>query len=158
MEHTPRPEKGAPGIRTAPPGGLIAESRTKSWIVLWSSFAFALLQSICTAVIAISGIRVAIGLSALAEAVVGVHGPPTGFHADWIRIPMMLLALVGSVINLYVIWRIRRLRNRPAAQWRRQPVSRQKLRSETLQIVLAIVTLILLAAEYMTHHMIFRFS
>jgi hypothetical protein len=144
-------------MRSAPLGGSIAESRTKSWIVLWSSFAFALLQSLCTAVVAISGIRVAIGLSALAEAVAGLPvRATTGFHADWIRIPMMWLALAGTLVNLYVIWRVRRLRNRPAAQWRRQPVSRQKLRSEALQIVLAIATLILLAAEWITHPMIHR--
>jgi len=157
MSQTTRPDQGAPSISSAPARNGIADSRKRSWIVLWWSFVFALLQSLCTAVIGISGIRVAIGLSALADAVVGLPvRATTGFHADWIRIPMMLLALAGTLINLYVIWRIRRLRNRPAAQWRRQPVSKEKLRSETLQIVLAIATLALLAAEYITHHMIHR--
>src|SRR6266446_3713696 len=41
----------------------------------WSSIAFALLQSACTAVITISGLRVAIGLGALAAAA-GVHACP----------------------------------------------------------------------------------
>jgi hypothetical protein len=48
------------------------------------------------------------------------------------------------------------LRARPAAQWRVQPVSRKKLRSERLQIVLAVVTLLLLAAEFVTHPMMHR--
>jgi hypothetical protein len=121
----------------------------------WSGILFAVLQSACTAVIAISGVRVAIGLSALAAAA-GIHSPAKGFHQDAIRIPMMLLALAGSLVNLYVIWRIRKLRNKPAAQWRQQPVSSRKLNSERLQIALSIITLVLLAAEWITHPMIHR--
>src|SRR6266478_5849890 len=61
----------------------------------WSGIVFALLQSACTAVIAISGVRVAIGVSALAAAA-GIHAPAHGFHQDAIRIPMMTLAFLGD--------------------------------------------------------------
>jgi hypothetical protein len=121
----------------------------------WSGIVFAILQSACTAVIAISGIRVAIGLSALAAAA-GIHAPAKGFHQDAIRIPMMLFALFGSLINLFVIWKIRGLRSKPASQWRQQPLTQSKLNSERLQIALSILTLILLAAEWITHPMIHR--
>jgi hypothetical protein len=121
----------------------------------WSSLVFAILQSACTAVIAISGLRVAIGLSALAAAA-GIHAPPRGFHQDAIRIPMMVLAFLGAVINLYVVGKVRRLRNKPAAKWRLQPVTKQKLNSERFQIALAILTLLLLAAEWITHPMVHR--
>jgi ABC-type xylose transport system permease subunit len=120
------------------------------------SFLFILLQSACTAVMAISGFRVLIGLGALAAAS-GVYGPAKGFHQDAIRIPMIILALVGALANLYSVWRVRSLRARPAAQWRVQPVSRKKLLSEWVQVALAIVTLILVAAEWITHSMIHRF-
>src|SRR5271154_176282 len=100
------------------------------WLVSATSLVFIVLQSACTAVIAISGIRVAIGLSALAEATIGIHAPAGGFHRDAIRIPMMVAATIGSLINLYVIWRIRSLRARPSAQWRVQPVTRKQRRSE----------------------------
>lgn len=125
----------------------------RSWIVLWSSFFFALVQSLCTAVIAASGIRVLIGLSALAAAA-GINAPAKGFHQDAIRIPMMALALVGALVNLYVLWHIRRLRNRPSAQWRQRPPTAAKRRSERLQFVLSIVTLLLLLAEWITHRMV----
>ena len=105
---------------------------------------------------AISGVRVAIGLSALAEATIGIHAPAHGFHRDAIRIPMMIAALVGSLINLYVIWRIRSLRARPSSQWRAQAVSPKQRRSEVFQVVLSVVTLALLAAEWITHPMIHR--
>lgn len=124
-------------------------------VLSWSGVLFAILQSACTAVIAISGLRVAIGLSALAAAA-GIHAPARGFHKDAIRIPMMLLALLGALINLYVIWKTRRLRSKPAAQWRVQPVTKRKLNSERFQIALAILTLLLLAAEWITHPMVHR--
>jgi hypothetical protein len=121
----------------------------------WSGILFAILQSACTAVIAISGVRVALGLGALAAAA-GIHAPAKGFHQDAIRVPMMLLALFGSLINLFVIWKIRSLRSKPASKWRQQPLTRSKLNSERLQIALSILTLILLTAEWITHPMIHR--
>ena len=130
----------------------------RTWLVSATSFIFIVLQSACTAVIAISGVRVAIGLSALAEATIGIHAPAGGFHRDVIRIPMMIAATSGSLINLYVIWRIRTLRARPSSQWRLQPVTRKQRRSEFLQIALAVVTLVLVAAEWITHPMIYRVS
>jgi len=119
------------------------------------SFLFALVQSACTAVLAISGFRVLIGLGALAAAA-GIHAPAKGFHQDAIRIPMMILALAGSLANLYVLWRVRSLRARPSAQWRVQPLTPAKRRSERLQLILAILTLVLLAVEWITHPMVHR--
>lgn len=127
-----------------------------NWLVSATSFVFILLQSACTAVIAISGVRVAIGLSALAEATVGIHAPASGFHRDAIRIPMMIAATAGSLINLYVIWRIRSLRARPSSQWRVQSVTPKQRRSEVFQIVLAVFSLLLVAAEAITHPMVHR--
>jgi len=115
----------------------------------------ALLQSLCTAVFAISGIRVAIGLTALA-AVSGIYAPARGWHQDAIRIPMLIFAAAGAVVNLAVLAWIWRLRAQPSAQWRRrEPTNRQK-RSERLQVALAIVTLILVALETWTHTKIHR--
>ena len=121
-----------------------------------TSLVFIILQSACTAVIALSGVRVAIGLSALSAATVGIHAPAQGFHRDVIRIPMMIAALAGSLINLYVVWRIRRLRARPSSQWRMQAVSAKQRRSEVFQVVLSMVTLVLLAAEWIFHPMVHR--
>ena len=121
----------------------------------WTSVLFALLQSLCTAVLTISGIRVAIGLSALAAAS-GIYAPAKGWHQDAIRIPMLVVATVGAVVNLAVIAWIRHLRNRPSAQWRRRERSAKEKRSERLQIALAIVTLILVGLETWTHPMVHR--
>lgn len=128
----------------------LAASKERSWIIAATSFLFILLQSACTAVMAISGVRVLIGLGALAAAS-GLNRPATGFHGDAIRIPMMSLAVLGSVVNLYVLWRIRSLRARASSQWRMQPVSARQKRNEMLQVALAIFTLLLVAVEYATH-------
>jgi hypothetical protein len=66
----------------------------------------------------------------------------------------MVFALAGSLVNLYIVGRIRRLRANPASQWRQQPVPKKKLNSERLQIALSIITLLLLLAEWVTHPMI----
>jgi hypothetical protein len=128
----------------------------RTWLVSMTSLVFIVLQSACTAVIAISGVRVAIGLSALAEATIGIHAPAVGFHRDVIRIPMMIGATIGSLINLCVIWRIRTLRARPSSQWRVQAATPKQRRSELLQIALAVITLALVAAEWITHPMVHR--
>ncbi len=141
-----QPRTGAPRGRM-----LLIDLRVFSW----SSIAFALLQSACTAVIAISSVRVAIGLSALAAAA-GIHAPAHGFHQDAIRIPMMALAFLGAVLNLFVIWKVRNLRSKPAAQWRQQPVTKKKLNSERFQIALSVLTLLLLTAEWITHPLVHR--
>jgi len=115
----------------------------------------ALLQSLCTAVFAISGIRLLIGLGALA-AVSGIYAPARGFHQDAIRIPMLIAAAAGSLLNLGVLAWISHLRNQPSAQWRRRELTPKQKRSERLQIALAIITLLLVGLETWTHAKIHR--
>jgi hypothetical protein len=92
---------------------------SKGWRALsGANLALALLQSLCTAVLTISGVRVAIGLSSLAAAS-GIYAPARGWHQDAIRIPMLWIATIGALVNLAVLAWIRHLRSRPAAQWRR---------------------------------------
>ncbi|AXC12616.1 hypothetical protein ACPOL_3325 [Acidisarcina polymorpha] len=111
---------------------------------------FILLQSACTAVTALSGLRLLIGIGSLAAAATGAE-VLASIHGDFIRIPMELLAIAGSLVNLYVIWRIRSLRGRPSSRWRVRPVTSAKKRAETIQIALAVLTLLLVFAELTIH-------
>jgi hypothetical protein len=122
----------------------------RSWIIGLTSFLFILLQSACTAVMAISGLRLLIGVGSLAFAASGMK-LLASIHGNAIRVPMELLAVAGSAINLYVIWRIRSLRARPSSQWRVEAVGPAKKRAESLQIALAILTLLLVTAEWTVH-------
>jgi hypothetical protein len=124
--------------------------KSRSWIVGLTSFFFILLQSACTAVMAVSGLRLLIGVGSLAAAS-GIKVFTGAFHADSIRIPMMILAVGGSVTNLYVIWRVRSLRARSSSQWRVSPVNLKQKRSEWFQMALAVLTLMLVALEWIAH-------
>ena len=73
-----------------------------------------------------------------------------------VGIPMLIVATIGAVVNIAVIAWMRHLRNRPAAQWRRRERTAKEKRSERLQIVLAVVTLILVGLETWTHPLIHR--
>ncbi|TCK69746.1 hypothetical protein [Acidipila rosea] len=126
------------------------DTQSRFWIIGFTSLLFILLQSACTAFMALSGLRLLIGVGALAAATAGVH-LAASIHGEAIRIPMEIVAVVGSLLNLYAIWRVRSLRARPASQWRMAPVSADKVRAESIQIVLAVVTLLLVGIEWSFH-------
>lgn len=128
----------------------------RRWAIGLTSFSFIILQSVCTLLMAVSGVRMIIGLGALAAVVTGAKAPATGFHQDGVRIPMMAFAVLGSCINLYMIWKIRSLRSRLSSRWRQQPITRRRLWGERVQITLAVITLLLVLAEFLGHRYIFR--
>jgi hypothetical protein len=127
---------------------LAAPSRL-AWLN-WSSLFLAFLQSVCSTFIALHGIRLLIGLGTVILASSAWHFAEQ-LHASAIRIPMMLIALIGSLLNLFALWQVRRLRRRSASAWRQQPLTSSKRRSESLQLVLSVLTLVLLLAEELAH-------
>jgi heme/copper-type cytochrome/quinol oxidase subunit 2 len=128
------------------------EKVSKLGFISGTSLVFAVAQSLCTAVLTISGVRVAIGVAALSA---GILKPLEPLHHEAIiRVPMLILAIAGSVINLLVlawIWRMRRL---PSAQWRKREISKKEKRSQRLQVALSVATLILVAMEAWIHPML----
>jgi hypothetical protein len=125
------------------------------WAVSLTSLLFILLQSACTVAVAFSGVNAAVGLGSFAAAV-GLTRLTGSFHADLIRIPMMVLALAGSLFTLYIVRRARVLRARPASQWRVRALSPKEKRKETFQIALSTLTIILIVAEFGSHLWITR--
>jgi hypothetical protein len=117
----------------------------------WSGFFLAFLQSVCSTFIALHGIRLLVGIGAIVLASSAWHLAER-LHADAIRIPMMLLALIGSLLNVAALWQVRRLRRRASSAWRQQPLTQRKRRSEALQLTLSVLTLILLSAEEIAHY------
>ena len=127
----------------------------RSWIG-WSSVLFAVLQSVCSAFMAMAGLRLVVGLGSLALSAETTQ-LMNRMHADWLRVPMMSLALAGSLFNMAALLRMWGLRRRPASQWRMAPVPARKLRMERWQMALSIATLVLLMLEesfhlHLTHH------
>ena len=114
----------------------------------------ALLQSLCTAVLTINGIRFAIGLAALAGSSIWL--PIRVLHRDVYRIPMLIIAVAGAIVNLAVLAWIWHLRARPEGQWRRRELSKRQRRSERLQLAMAVLTLVLVGAETWSHTILHR--
>lgn len=128
----------------------IPQSAGRSRWIGWSSFFLAVVQSVCSAFVALSGLRLLIGAAAFGSAV-GLLKIADKLHVDAIRIPMMGLALAGSLFNLVALWQVRRLRARSASAWRQKNISSKKLNSERWQFALSVLTLVLLVVEYYYH-------
>ena len=109
----------------------------------------ALVQGVCAAAVFLSGIRTALGFSSLIAA--AAAGPATGFHANRIRIPMLALAGIGAVVNLFLFWNAERLRRNPSARWRMRPLTRKERLGKRIQIGTSLLTLLLIAAELFAH-------
>ena len=88
----------------------------------WSSLFLAFIQSVCGAFLAFHGIRLLVGIGAVVLASSAWRAAER-LHVDAIRIPMMVVAFLGAVINLAALWQVRRLRRRPASAWRQQPLT-----------------------------------
>jgi hypothetical protein len=119
-------------------------------VIGWSSLLFAVLQSVCSFFVALDGLRFLIGVGALAS-IVGAGQQWDRLHTDWVRVPMIVLSLVGAMLNLTVLLHVRHLRGRPSAQWRLKPLTARKLRAERVQLALSVVTLALIAVEEVSH-------
>jgi hypothetical protein len=145
----------SPKFEATEPRRRTGETGNAQGVIAWSSFFFALLQSICTFFAALDGLRLVIGVGSLAISA-WVGSALDRFHGDWIRIPMVGLALLGSLLNLAILMQIRRLRNRPASQWRQQILSPHKIRMERVQIALSIATLVLIGVEEYLHFRMHR--
>lgn len=139
-----------PAFERALPQLTPVENVSAQGVIVWSSFFFAVLQSICTFFAAVDGLRLVIGVGSLAVSA-GIGTAMDRFHQDWIRVPMMVLALLGSSLNLMILMQIRHLRNRPASRWRQRPLSPSRIRMERVQMALSLATLVLIGVEEYLH-------
>jgi len=75
-------------------------------------------------------------------------------HRDLIRIPVLLTAIAGAGLNLYVLWRRQRLRNAPAAAWRKKALTKREQLRIVLVLSLAILTLAFVISEIYLHRLV----
>ena len=130
--------------------GESVERKAVPGLVVWSSFFFAVLQSICTFFAAVDGARLALGVGSFVLSATMATALDR-FHTDWLRVPMITFAAFGSILNIVVIAQIRHLRNRPASQWRQKAPGAGKIRMERIQLLLSFVTMALIATEEYLH-------
>jgi len=133
----------------SPPDFDNSPSKPTRLLLTWGSLALAAAESICVAAVGLSGVRVALGLTSLLAA--GASGPARGLHKEVIRIPLLTVGAIGAVLSLLLLWNEDRLRRNPAAAWRMRPLTPQQRRRRWFQLGAAILTLLLVAAELITH-------
>ncbi len=124
-------------------------SKPTRLLLAWGSLALAAAESICVAAVGLSGLRVALGFTSLLAA--GAGGPATGFHRNAIRLPLLALGVIGAVLSLLLLWNEERLRRNPSAAWRIRPLTPVQRRRRRFQLWAAILTLVLVALEVITH-------
>jgi len=117
----------------------------RSWTVLLLAF----IEAVCVFSVAAAKAGILLG-SAAAVAT----GWSVSLHRDSIRIPVLLVAFTGAGFNLYLIWKRRRLRNSPAAAWRKRPLTKRERLRTGLVLWLSVLTLILGAAEIYFHRIL----
>jgi hypothetical protein len=145
----PQPDGTVPG--TAP----AKRNLRSSALIALSGFFFAVLQSVCSLLAAMSGLRLLLGVSSLAVSA-GVSTFLGRLHVNWLRVPMIVFALMAAIINAAIVLQLRRLRARPSSQWRRQVFPARIVRAERLQLLLSGATLVLIAVEECFHFKVFR--
>jgi hypothetical protein len=117
-------------------------STTKSWMAL----GLAVLEAACVFAVAAAKTGVLLGSIAAAAA-----GWTVALHRDALRIPALLIAIVGSMINIYLVWKFFRLRNAPEAAWRKRPLTAGNVLRISIVLGLSAITLLLAFSEIYLH-------
>jgi len=118
-------------------------------LIGWASLTLAAVQAICVAAVALSSVRVLLGMTSLLAA--GAAGPAQGFHRNALRLPVLWIAGILAVLNLLLLWNENRIRRNPSAQWRLQPLTSRQRRGRWMQLGTSVASLVLILAEVVSH-------
>jgi hypothetical protein len=122
------------------------ESKTPRLSIVLGSIFILLFQTGCA--IAVFAGRISLWISG-ASLVIPLKA--SALHSEPVRLPLLGLATVGSLLNLFVLWNARRLRRRPEAQWRIRPLRfRDKLRNGIV-LSASVLTLFMVVSELVLH-------
>jgi hypothetical protein len=124
-------------------------SGVRGTVLGWSALCLAAVESLCAAAVALSGVRMLLGMSSLIAATAA--GPAHGFHREALRVPILWASGAIAVINLLLLWNENRIRRNPAAQWRLQPFTPKQRRQRWMQLATSIGALLLILGEVVTH-------
>jgi hypothetical protein len=132
-----------------PSGAETGAGRPKKTQVLlgFGSLTFAAIEAVCLFLVTANGLAVLLGGASIVLAQ-GV----AFFHSAAIRIPLLSLATIGALLNLWLLFNAWRLRRASSAQWRRKPLEKKERRRITIVATLSILTLMFVAAELFLHH------
>lgn len=114
----------------------------------WIAFIMAFIEAVCVFSVAAAKAGIVLGSGAAM-----VTGWSLSLHRDSIRIPVLLVAIVGSSLNIYLVLKRQRLRNSPAAAWRKKPYTRLERWKTGMVLGLSLLTLAVGAAEIYLHRL-----
>ncbi|MBI4529472.1 MAG: adenylate/guanylate cyclase domain-containing protein [Deltaproteobacteria bacterium] len=131
-----------------PLSGDPVEKGTKQSISL-GAVIFGILGAPCAVAVLISPLAVALGAGTL----FGLAGVLVLFDRSLIRIPILVLAALGALANLYTVWRARELRLQAIAEGNEQLgfVSTQERRRAVFVVASAVAVLVLIVSEFFAH-------
>lgn len=112
----------------------------------WTALILAVIEAVCVFAVMAAKAGLLVGAVAVFAASWAQY-----LHRDLFRIPILLLAIVGAGVNLYLVWRFLNLRNQPAAAWRKKPLTDRAKWRMGIVLGLAVVTLAIAAAEIYLH-------
>ena len=119
----------------------------------WGALLLAVLQALCVVSVGIARAGIVLG-AGTATAVYWANF----FHRDIFRLPILILAVAGAGFNLYLLWNSHRLRNAPAAAWRKRPLTRGERLRIAVVFCLSIFTLVTVALEVYYHRIVHQTS
>jgi sterol desaturase/sphingolipid hydroxylase (fatty acid hydroxylase superfamily) len=90
----------------------------------------------------------------LLSASIAASGWATVLHKDVFRIPILTVALAGSLLSVYLLWHAHRLRTAPAAAWRRRPLTRKERWRIGTVLSLSLMTMLVTVAEIWIHRIL----
>jgi len=113
----------------------------------FGSLAVAAIEAVCLFFVTANGLVLLLGGASISLAQGAVL-----FHSAAIRLPLLSLATLGAMLNLWLLFNAWRLRRAPSAQWRRRPIDQKERRRMIIVGTLSIITLLVVATELFLHH------
>jgi len=122
------------------------KSSSPSLLLSSAAFVGSLVEGACAILVASASAKLFVGLGAVAGAV-----KASRLHADIIRIPVLFVSAAAAVIMLAALWNSWRARNRPAARWRKKPMTLGEKFSFAITLVASVLTVALVVGEVIEH-------
>lgn len=115
------------------------------------SFIGAVVEGGCALLMLTSAGKVVLGLGSTVFA-----ETPRFFHVDFIRWPTMIASALGASVVLFIVWHQHRLRNAPAARWRKRPLSKREKWRIRVSVASALLSWALVIGEYFAHPVVIQ--
>ena len=112
-----------------------------------TSLFLATIEAVCVFFVSANGVAALVGSSGIVLA----EGARL-FHQAAVRLPLLALATVVALFNLWLLLNAWRLRRAPTAQWRVRPLLASQRRQIAIIAALSLLTLVLVGAELFVHH------